>query len=254
MKLLFGLEAHAPGMLLGSLIAAISTVALISFVSRISRVKEDTAIGIMYTGFLPWGLWQSPFSGTISTLISCTLSWGYLRGCRYRSLGERLYGSHCIDHHHPLFPPFSNHHLRSDHGRLHRASRPFAGLPFDHLRLPCRGQCRQHGGGNSRCRALDHAAATAYLLSDRLDKMMGLAALFGVTSVVGGLYLCVWLDSAGGGAIMLFCTLQFLVVLVVAPKYGLFSRWMRLRNLIPSSRSKISSPRSCGMAAPRHCR
>ncbi|HKJ64428.1 MAG TPA: iron dependent repressor, metal binding and dimerization domain protein, partial [Desulfopila sp.] len=72
-----------------------------------------------------------------------------------------------------------------------------------------------------------------YLLSDRLDRMMWLAALFGVTSVVGGLYLCVWLDSAGGGAIMLFCTLQFLVVLAVAPKYGLFARWMRLRNLVP---------------------
>ena len=76
-------------------------------------------------------------------------------------------------------------------------------------------------------------AATAYLLSDRLDRMMILAAIFGVTSIVGGLYLCVWLDSAGGGAIMLFCTLQFLVVLAVAPKYGLFARWSRMRNLVP---------------------
>ena len=76
-------------------------------------------------------------------------------------------------------------------------------------------------------------AATAYLLCDRLDRMMCLAALFGVTSVIGGLYLCVWLDSAGGGAIMLFCTLQFLVVLAVAPKYGLFARWLRMRNLVP---------------------
>ena len=56
MKLLFSLEAHAPGMLLGSLIAAIATVALISFVSRISRVKEDTAIGIMYTGIFALGV------------------------------------------------------------------------------------------------------------------------------------------------------------------------------------------------------
>jgi manganese/iron transport system permease protein/iron/zinc/copper transport system permease protein len=76
-------------------------------------------------------------------------------------------------------------------------------------------------------------AATAYLLSDRLDKMMWLAGLFGLTSVVGGLYLCVWLDSAGGGAIMLFCTLQFLVVLAIAPKYGLLARWLRLKRLVP---------------------
>jgi len=61
--------------------------------------------------------------------------------------------------------------------------------------------------------------------------MMILAAIFGVTSVIGGLYLCVWLDSAG--AIMLVCTLQFLVVLIVAQKYGLLSRWIRLRNLVP---------------------
>ena len=56
MKILFGLEAHAPGMLVGSLLAAIATVALISFVSRISRVKEDTAIGIMYTGIFALGV------------------------------------------------------------------------------------------------------------------------------------------------------------------------------------------------------
>jgi manganese/iron transport system permease protein/iron/zinc/copper transport system permease protein len=63
--------------------------------------------------------------------------------------------------------------------------------------------------------------------------MMMLAALFGVTSVIGGLYLCVWLDSAGGGAVMLFCTLQFLVVLTVAPKYGLLARWLRLSRMVP---------------------
>jgi manganese/iron transport system permease protein/iron/zinc/copper transport system permease protein len=76
-------------------------------------------------------------------------------------------------------------------------------------------------------------AATAYLLSDRLSRMMALAALFGVTGVVGGLYLSVWLDTAGGGAIMLFATAQFLAVLTVAPRYGLLARWLRLHRLIP---------------------
>ncbi|MFH0823894.1 MAG: iron dependent repressor, metal binding and dimerization domain protein, partial [Pseudomonadota bacterium] len=48
-----------------------------------------------------------------------------------------------------------------------------------------------------------------------------------------GLYLCVWLDSSGGGAVMLFCTFQFLVVLLIAPRYGLSARWMRLRRMVP---------------------
>ncbi|MFH1091865.1 MAG: iron chelate uptake ABC transporter family permease subunit, partial [Pseudomonadota bacterium] len=76
-------------------------------------------------------------------------------------------------------------------------------------------------------------AATAYLLSDRLDRMMLLSALFGLTSVIGGLYVSVWIDSAGGGAVMLFCTFQFLVVLFVAPRYGLLARWVRLHRLVP---------------------
>jgi manganese/iron transport system permease protein/iron/zinc/copper transport system permease protein len=76
-------------------------------------------------------------------------------------------------------------------------------------------------------------AASAYLLSDRLDRMMALSALFGVTSVTGGLYLCVWLDSSGGGAIMLFCTFQFLAVMALAPRYGLLARWIKLRRMVP---------------------
>jgi manganese/iron transport system permease protein/iron/zinc/copper transport system permease protein len=51
--------------------------------------------------------------------------------------------------------------------------------------------------------------------------------------VIGGLYLCIWLDSAGGGAIMLFCTLQFLVVLIVAPRYGMLARWLQKRRMVP---------------------
>ena len=56
MKVFFGLEAHAPGMLLGSLLAAVITVMCIGFVSRVSRVKDDTAIGIMYTGIFAGGV------------------------------------------------------------------------------------------------------------------------------------------------------------------------------------------------------
>ena len=49
MKLLFDTEAHAPAMLVGSLIATVITVTSIGFVSRVSRLKDDTVIGIMYT-------------------------------------------------------------------------------------------------------------------------------------------------------------------------------------------------------------
>ena len=56
MKIMFATEAYAPAMLVGSLIAAVLTVASIGFVSRVSRVKDDTAIGIMYTGVFAGGV------------------------------------------------------------------------------------------------------------------------------------------------------------------------------------------------------
>ena len=55
MQIAFGQEAHAAGMLIGSMMAGLFTVAMISFVSRVSRIKEDTAIGIMYTGVFAGG-------------------------------------------------------------------------------------------------------------------------------------------------------------------------------------------------------
>ena len=55
-------------------------------------------------------------------------------------------------------------------------------------------------------------AATAFLLTRRLWKMMGLAALIAALSAVVGLYLSYYLNVASGAAIVLTCTAVFLVV------------------------------------------
>lgn len=234
MKLFFGLEAHAPGMLLGSLIAAVVTVALIGFVSKVSRVKEDAAIGIMYTGVFALGvvivsvfrhyihidlmhfimgdvlgisdgdLWVSV---AVSALVLTVVLW-FFRQLQITSFDPVMAAS--------------------------------IGLPvalFDYLLTSCVSlvvvSAVNMVGVILVVGLLITPAATAYLLSDRLARMMWLAALFGVTGVVGGLYLSVWMDSSGGGAVMLFVTLQFVAVLVLAPRYGLLSRWLRLRRMIP---------------------
>ena len=55
MKIAFNQEAHVGAMLFGALLAGIITVAAIGFVTRVSRIKEDTAIGVMYTGIFALG-------------------------------------------------------------------------------------------------------------------------------------------------------------------------------------------------------
>ncbi len=234
MKLLFGYEAHAPGMLLGSLIAAVATVALISFVSRISRVKEDTAIGIMYTGIFALGVVAVSIFRHYIHIDLMHFIMGDILGVADTDLWVSAFVAAAVL---TILILFFRHFQLATFDPVMAAS---IGLPvvlLDYLLTTCVSlvvvSAVSMVGVILVVGLLITPAATAYLLSDRLDKMMLLSALFGVTSVVGGLYLCVWLDSAGGGAIMLFCTFQFLVVLTVAPKYGLLSRWIRLRNLVP---------------------
>ena len=47
-KILFGTEPEVPAMIIGALVSGIVTVMMISFVTRVSRIKQDTAIGIMF--------------------------------------------------------------------------------------------------------------------------------------------------------------------------------------------------------------
>ncbi|PIE59473.1 MAG: metal ABC transporter permease [Desulfobulbus propionicus] len=234
MKLVFGLEAHGPGMLLGSLIAAVTTVALISFVSGISRIKEDTAIGIMYTGIFALGVvcvsifrqyihidLMHFIMGDVLGVADSDLWVASLTAAAVLSVLILFYRSFQITTFDPVMA----------------ASIGLPVLFLDYLLTTCVSLVVVSGvsmvGVILVVGFLITPAATAYLLSDRLDRMMVLAAFFGVTSVIGGLYLCVWLDSAGGGAIILFCTLQFLTVLFLAPKYGLLVRWLNLRRMVP---------------------
>ncbi len=234
MKLLFGAEAHAPGMLLGSLIAAIATVALISFVSRISRVKEDTAIGIMYTGIFALGVVAVSIFRHYIHIDLMHFIMGDILGVADSDLWVSAFVAAVVL---TILIFFFRHFQLATFDPVMAASIGLPVLLIDYVLTTCVSlvvvSAVSMVGVILVVGLLITPAATAYLLSDRLDRMMWLAALFGVTSVVGGLYLCVWLDSAGGGAIMLFCTLQFLVVLAVAPKYGLFARWLRLRKLVP---------------------
>jgi len=234
MKLFFGLEAHAPGMLLGSLVAAVTTVALISFVARISRVKEDTAIGIMYTGIFALGVVAVSIFRHYIHIDLMHFIMGDILGVADTDLWVSAFVAAFVL---TILILFFRHFQIATFDPIMAASIGLPVLFLDYVLTICVSlvvvSAVSMVGVILVVGLLITPAASAYLLSDRLDKMMWLAALFGVTSVVGGLYLCVWLDSAGGGAIMLFCTLQFLVILLVAPKYGLLARWMRMRNLIP---------------------
>jgi len=65
--------------------------------------------------------------------------------------------------------------------------------------------------------------ATAYLLTDRFGKMMGIAATMGVVTSAAGAYGSYFLDGSVGGCIVVLQTLLFLLALVFAPKHGMLA-------------------------------
>lgn len=72
-------------------------------------------------------------------------------------------------------------------------------------------------------------AATAYLLTRRLKRMLLLAALFGVLSAIGGYLFAAAYDVSIAGSMAVVSGLGFFAALFFAPRDGLVGRWWRRR-------------------------
>jgi manganese/zinc/iron transport system permease protein len=71
--------------------------------------------------------------------------------------------------------------------------------------------------------------AAAYLLTDRLPVMLGLAAGIGMLSAVSGFALARLLDASIAGSMATMTGLAFLLALLFAPERGLVRKWLRGR-------------------------
>jgi len=233
MKLVFKSEANAPAMLIGSLVAGFVTAALIGWVSRVSRVKEDATIGIMYTGIFAFGgLLASLFSKYIHVDLLHFITGNVLAvemADLWMVAGVAVVVWAVII----LF--FRQLQLTS----FDPVMAASIGVPvalIDHLLTGCTSLAVVSGvnvvGVILVVGLLVTPAATAYLLSDRLHRMIVLAALFGWTSFLLGYFAAVYINVAPGSSIVVASTLQFLLVLTVAPRYGLLADWWRRRSMV----------------------
>lgn len=65
---------------------------------------------------------------------------------------------------------------------------------------------------------------TAYLLVKELHQMMGLGAIIGVLSSVGGMYISYYLNVPSGAAIVLVVSCLFILSLLFSPDQGILTR------------------------------
>ncbi len=234
MKLVFGTDAYAPAMIVGSIIAGFLTVGMVGFVSKFSRIKEDAVIGIMYTGiFALGGVLLSLFSKYVHIDLVHFLT-GQLLAIQNADLWMMALVTVGVLAVVILF--FRQLQLVS-FDRVMAASIGIPVLALDYLLTTCTSLVVVAGvnvvGVILVVGLLIIPAATAYLLCDRLTRMLVVSAVFGVTSFLCGYLLSEIINIAPGSAVVVTSAFQFLVVFAVAPRYGLFADWMRRRHAVP---------------------
>lgn len=206
---------------IGALIMAILVALGISFFTRRGTLKEDTAIGILFTAALALGV----------VLISSIRTYAV-------DLSHILFGN-------ILGVSQADLWLTGGLGAvilllIGLAYKPFLVVTFDPvlaktLRLPVNlyqtlllillsltivvGM--QTVGVGLVAAMLVTPAATAYLLTRRLFSMMVLSAGFGALASLVGLYASYYLDVASGAAIVLVATIFFLLAYLFSPSRGI---------------------------------
>lgn len=70
-------------------------------------------------------------------------------------------------------------------------------------------------------------AASAYLWTDKLFRMLLLSGSFGVISAVLGYYVAAWLDTSISGSMAFMTGIIFMVSFIFSPKHGLIAKYVR---------------------------
>ena len=219
---------------IGGAVAAVATALAIGLVTRRSRLRFDTSVGVLFAGTFAFGVMLfSTIKGYVTDLL------GYLLGnvlgigvgdlIQVAILGAIVLAVVLAIRKELLFATFDP---------LGAAA---SGLPvarLEYLLLALLGVTIvvsiQAVGIIMVVAMLVTPAATAQLLVIRFGRMMAVGVALAAVSAVLGLYLSFYLNLASGASIVLVETVLFVIALVVGPKTGLLSRAAQRAAVAPS--------------------
>lgn len=210
----------------GAFVFGVGSVIAIGYIKAMTRIKEDTVIGLVFTGFFALGLVL--ISKTPSAVDLTHILFGNVLGISDGDIIQTVIISLitlvtiAILRKDLLLFCFDPTHARSiglNTGALYYillsllSLTAVAGLQTVGIILVVA--------------MLVTPGATAYLLTDRFEHMMLIAMASGVFSSVMGTYISYHIDGATGGCIVVLQTLLFVVAMIFAPKHGLLVRIKR---------------------------
>lgn len=205
---------------LGAFVFGVGSVLAIGFIQSKTRIKEDTVIGLVFTGFFALGLVL--ISKNPSNIDLMHILFGNVLGISTADIIQTLViGTFALAvllllRKDLLLFCFDPTHARSI--GLNTTALYYTLLTLLSLTIVV---ALQSVGIILVVAMLVTPGAIAYLLSDRFDHMLGLAVFSGVFSSVMGTYVSYYLDASTGGCIVLLQTILFVITMICAPKHGL---------------------------------
>ena len=207
----------------GAFVAGLFCATGTGFLKRNSRIKEDTAMGVVFTGLFAFGIVL--FSKTESDLHLDHILFGNILGIEqaqvWRTVGLGI------------LVLFLTLLLRKDlllicfdAGQARVLALPDRFLNYLLLALLSLAivVALQAVGIILVVAMLVTPGCVAHLWTDRFDKMLIISAASAVTATVTGILVSYHIDASTGGCIVLIQAALFFASLVFAPKYGILGR------------------------------
>ncbi|MGA7271428.1 MAG: metal ABC transporter permease, partial [Acidimicrobiia bacterium] len=203
---------------LGAAVSAVAMVAGISLVHRYSRLNEDAGIGLLFVGMLAAGVViisrTSSYTGSLTGILFGDTLGATVGDIVLLGVTLALVLAATALFYRP-FLVLSFNQEKAEMLGLHPRAAHAAMLTLVTMAVVA---SFQTVGTLLVFALLVAPPATAALVTRRVPAMMGVAALLGGVTVLGGLLVSYYLDTAGSATIALLAVIVFFVVLAIRPQ------------------------------------
>lgn len=213
----------------GAVAMGIVTAVGIGFISQHSRVKNDAAIGIVFSAFLALGIILVTKAQSATDLMQ--ILFGDILSVRRADMWITLViGAFCLI----IIAVFYKELLVSSFDPIMAATYglPIKGIHYGLMVMLTlvTVSALQTVGVILVVALLITPASTAYLLTNRLSVMIVISAFLGALSAVTGMYASFVYNITSGAAIVLAATVLFVLAFIFSPSQGRLWHVIRSRN------------------------
>jgi manganese transport system permease protein/manganese/iron transport system permease protein len=208
---------------LGAFVAGLATAVATGWIKNNSRVKEDTVMGVVFTGLFALGIVM--FTRIQTDVHLNHILFGSLLGIEREDMIQAVVSAVLtlavvlVMRKDLLLYLFDANQARASGLNTTLLHYLLLGLISATIVAAL-----QAVGIVLTVAMLITPGCVAYLLADRFDRMLLIAAGSAISSAVTGTYVSYFLNGSTGACIVLVQAAWFVVALLVAPKYGLLVR------------------------------